>query len=72
MLVPYVTTQRIAHDLALCLAVRAGERFCLGGQLVGDRYGEETKLNPLRSSHGRRLMLGTRCQADAKERRSLR
>jgi hypothetical protein len=31
MLVLYVATQRIAHDLALCLAGRAGKRFCLGG-----------------------------------------
>ncbi len=42
VLVLYVTTQRIAHDLALCLAGRAGERFCLGGQLVRDRYRKET------------------------------
>jgi hypothetical protein len=31
VLVLYVATQRIAHDLALCLAGRAGKRFRLGG-----------------------------------------
>jgi hypothetical protein len=36
MLVLYVATQRIAHDLALCLAGRTGKRFRLGGELVRD------------------------------------
>ena len=31
MLVLDVATQRIAHDLALCLAGCAGKCFCLGG-----------------------------------------
>jgi hypothetical protein len=36
MLVLDVATQRIAYDLALRLASRAGKRFCLGSQLIRD------------------------------------
>jgi hypothetical protein len=35
-LVLNVATQRIAHDLALRLAGRASQRFCLSGEIVGD------------------------------------
>jgi hypothetical protein len=31
VLVLYVATQCITHDLTLCLASRAGKCFCLGG-----------------------------------------
>lgn len=38
VLVLYVAAQGVAHDLALRLAACAGERFRLGGQLIGNRY----------------------------------
>ncbi len=52
MLVLDVAAQRIAHDLALCLSGRAGKRFCLGGQLVRDRYREKT--GHMKSSYRKR------------------
>jgi hypothetical protein len=41
VLVLYVATQRVAHDLALGLAGGAGEGLGLSGELVGDRDGKQ-------------------------------